>query len=247
MKATNIVMIGIIPLLMVVGACASSYQCPDGSKVAKLEQCKGKTPIERTKAAQVLKAETSPPEENANAIVRERQWQPKENDDINAKKKKRKANEELRNNGNNNTTQVSWEKFAVECAKQTAGNASSDSVNVIDACLLQYAVKYEGVIYCARINNGTAREICYQKLKDKAVELDENKTGENDAMEKKLVEKVNETACRDLGCPEGTLYTGSKNSDIYHECHCGFAKRITAENRVCFTAIPPGRRPSTRC
>ncbi len=40
--------------------------------------------------------------------------------------------------------------------------------------------------------------------------------------------------CEELGCPYGTNFVGSKNSDLYHYCHCSFAKRIKPENLVCF-------------
>jgi hypothetical protein len=40
--------------------------------------------------------------------------------------------------------------------------------------------------------------------------------------------------CEELGCPYGTNFVGSKNSDLYHYCHCSSAKRIKEENLVCF-------------
>jgi hypothetical protein len=40
--------------------------------------------------------------------------------------------------------------------------------------------------------------------------------------------------CQDLGCPYGTKFVGSKNSDRYHFCDCQWAKRIKPENIVCF-------------
>lgn len=40
--------------------------------------------------------------------------------------------------------------------------------------------------------------------------------------------------CEELGCPYGTNFVGSKNSDKYHYCHCSYAKRIKPENLVCF-------------
>jgi len=42
--------------------------------------------------------------------------------------------------------------------------------------------------------------------------------------------------CVDLGCPEGTMYTGSANSNLYHGCNCFYAKAIFPENRVCFNS-----------
>ena len=246
-----IFVIGVISLLIFTGACATTkYQCPDGSKVASLEQCKSKTPIDKTKstslvkteAISVVKTEAEVPEETR-SIMRERQWEPTGNNDASKKKKSKTTNKEIKSDGNKNSTQISWEKFAVACAKQVTSNNGTETIKGIDQCLLQYVVKYEEVMYCNRINDAATKEVCYQKLKDKAV-LYENETRENNGTEKKLVDNL---ACAELGCPDGTWYTGSKNSDIYHECHCGFAKRISAENRVCFNAIPPERRPSARC
>lgn len=243
------VIIMLIAALIFIGACnASYYQCPDGSKVTKLEQCKGKTPIERTTATTTLiKTEAPSSEEPTTTIIRERQWRPK--DDDKAKKRKSKATnqtkEEEKQKGNNNTTLISWEKFAEACTKQAAHN--SDTLHALDPCLFQYAVNAEEVIYCSRISNTTIKEACYQKMKAHVINLFDNETRGNNNTDNKLAEKIGNQACIDLGCPPGTLYTGSKNSDIYHECHCGFAKRITTENRVCFNTIPPGRRPSARC
>ena len=42
-------------------------------------------------------------------------------------------------------------------------------------------------------------------------------------------------ACIDLGCPEGSLYAGSINSDKFYFCTCGYAKNINPENLVCFS------------
>ena len=41
--------------------------------------------------------------------------------------------------------------------------------------------------------------------------------------------------CEELGCPEGTNFVGSVNSDMYHYCSCSHAKRINSENLVCFS------------
>lgn len=43
-------------------------------------------------------------------------------------------------------------------------------------------------------------------------------------------------SCVELGCPEGTQFVGSKNSDKYHYCDCRYAKRIDSENLVCFSS-----------
>ena len=42
-------------------------------------------------------------------------------------------------------------------------------------------------------------------------------------------------ACTELGCPAGTEFVGSINSDRYHYCWCRSAKRINPENLVCFS------------
>jgi len=47
-------------------------------------------------------------------------------------------------------------------------------------------------------------------------------------------EEAEKTACTELGCPGNTMYVGSKNSDKYYECSCGWAKNIKSENLVCF-------------
>ena len=43
-------------------------------------------------------------------------------------------------------------------------------------------------------------------------------------------------SCTDLGCPQGTAYTASRNSNIYHGCNCFYAKTILPGNRVCFNS-----------
>ena len=40
--------------------------------------------------------------------------------------------------------------------------------------------------------------------------------------------------CLELGCPIGTDFIGSRNSDLFHECSSSHAKRINEENRICF-------------
>jgi hypothetical protein len=40
--------------------------------------------------------------------------------------------------------------------------------------------------------------------------------------------------CIDLGCGDDTIYVGSKNSDKYYLCKCGWAKNIKPENVLCF-------------
>jgi hypothetical protein len=43
--------------------------------------------------------------------------------------------------------------------------------------------------------------------------------------------------CEDLGCPLGTRFVGSKNSNKYHYCDCKWAERIKKENLVCFKSV----------
>lgn len=43
-----------------------------------------------------------------------------------------------------------------------------------------------------------------------------------------------DSACVALGCPEGTNYVGSINSDKYHTCSCRYALQIHVGNVNCF-------------
>ena len=45
-----------------------------------------------------------------------------------------------------------------------------------------------------------------------------------------------EQACIELGCPKGSIYAGSVNSDKYYDCDCRYAKNINPENLVCFSS-----------
>lgn len=44
----------------------------------------------------------------------------------------------------------------------------------------------------------------------------------------------NNESCVKLGCPAGTMFVGSKNSDIYHYCSCEWAEKIKPSNLICF-------------
>ena len=44
----------------------------------------------------------------------------------------------------------------------------------------------------------------------------------------------NQEKCIELGCPEGSIYIGSVNSDKYYECTCYYAEQINPQNRICF-------------
>lgn len=41
-------------------------------------------------------------------------------------------------------------------------------------------------------------------------------------------------ACVELGCPPGTQFVGSRQSDLYHECDSSYARAIKKENLLCF-------------
>ncbi len=43
-------------------------------------------------------------------------------------------------------------------------------------------------------------------------------------------------ACIELGCSSNNLFAGSKNSDKYYNCDCGWAKTINPENLICFSS-----------
>ncbi len=45
----------------------------------------------------------------------------------------------------------------------------------------------------------------------------------------------NTSVCESLGCPKGTVYVGSVNSDKYYVCDCQYSKRIKPENIMCFS------------
>ena len=40
--------------------------------------------------------------------------------------------------------------------------------------------------------------------------------------------------CVELGCEQGSVYIGSKNSDKFYYCNCRWAETISPENIVCF-------------
>lgn len=57
-------------------------------------------------------------------------------------------------------------------------------------------------------------------------------------------------SCEDLGCPEGSQYVGSSQSNVYHECSSGYAQTILSQNRICFfsaaEAEEAGYRPAAK-
>ena len=46
---------------------------------------------------------------------------------------------------------------------------------------------------------------------------------------------VTSNDCESLGCPPGTQFVGSKNSNKYHVCDCRYAKKIKSENLICLS------------
>ena len=40
--------------------------------------------------------------------------------------------------------------------------------------------------------------------------------------------------CMHFGCPEGSAFLASKNSDLFHTCQCRYANRIREENLLCY-------------
>lgn len=53
--------------------------------------------------------------------------------------------------------------------------------------------------------------------------------------------------CISLGCPQGTQYVASKNSDKYHKCSCSFAKKIKQENLLCFPSKEEAEKSRQAC
>lgn len=41
-------------------------------------------------------------------------------------------------------------------------------------------------------------------------------------------------SCEDLGCPAGSQFIGSSQSNVYHECDSSYALAILPGNRICF-------------
>jgi hypothetical protein len=51
--------------------------------------------------------------------------------------------------------------------------------------------------------------------------------------EQERIELIEEE-CVKLGCEEGSVYIGSKNSNKFYMCDCRWAETISSENIVCF-------------
>jgi micrococcal nuclease len=56
-----------------------------------------------------------------------------------------------------------------------------------------------------------------------------------------------DSSCISLGCPQGTQYVASKNSDKYHKCYCSFAKRISPQNLICFSSKEEAEQDRQAC
>ena len=72
--------------------------------------------------------------------------------------------------------------------------------------------------------------------------LDENDNSICDKDEKQELSQTNpevdtqtdDSSCVTLGCPSGTKYVGSINSNKFHYCNCQWAKEIHYNNINCF-------------
>ncbi|MBD3389146.1 MAG: hypothetical protein GF416_08635 [Candidatus Altiarchaeales archaeon] len=53
--------------------------------------------------------------------------------------------------------------------------------------------------------------------------------------------------CVALGCPEGTKFVASRNSDKYHSCGCEWAAKISEKNLLCYDSAPADRVPCRVC
>ncbi len=57
--------------------------------------------------------------------------------------------------------------------------------------------------------------------------------------------------CAMLGCPFGTEYVASRNSELFHDCTCKWAERISPANIVCYNnsdeAVSDGKKPCETC
>jgi len=79
--------------------------------------------------------------------------------------------------------------------------------------------------------------VAYSTIEDNKEDADINTNNINN-VNNNLDEEQMKIDCINLGCPESrqSIYAGSKNSDKYYECNCGYAKNILPENLVCFAS-----------
>jgi len=59
----------------------------------------------------------------------------------------------------------------------------------------------------------------------------ENQTQDNENVND--LEKIKQE-CVKLGCDEGSVYIGSKNSDKFYKCDCRWTETISSKNIICF-------------
>jgi len=108
--------------------------------------------------------------------------------------------------------------------------------------LLRYIYTKEGIFVDELIVfEGYARAYIYEpdtRLCPQIVEAEKIARTQN----KGMWQDITGDNCVDLGCPEGTIYVGSKNSDKYHECSCRYAKNIAEKNLNCFTSRKDAQR-----
>ena len=51
---------------------------------------------------------------------------------------------------------------------------------------------------------------------------------------KPVIPSTGVVSCEDLGCPAGSQFIGSSQSNVYHECDSSYALAILPGNRICF-------------
>lgn len=102
--------------------------------------------------------------------------------------------------------------------------------------LLRYIYTKEGIFIDELIVfEGYARAYPYEpdtRLCPQMIEAEKIAKTQN----KGMWQDITGDDCVDLGCPEGTIYVGSKESNKYHECSCRYAKNIAEKNLNCFTS-----------
>jgi len=98
--------------------------------------------------------------------------------------------------------------------------------------------KYQDLIEKAEqqaVENNVGIWSAQKTTEDKTNETEELESESKNESENKSEKTENENNdCMALGCPSGTQFAGSKNSDIYHSCICSYAQKISKENLVCF-------------
>jgi len=100
---------------------------------------------------------------------------------------------------------------------------------------------YDGEKYQTEIKNAENLAIdqrigIWSRLNENPNNSTQNQASLNNQTTTLNSDSPNSDACISLGCPPGTQYVASKNSDKYHACPCYNAKRIKPENLLCFSS-----------